>query len=74
MKKMTWGYLFALGLFAVAPVLGQTASSNPGPCATCKVTASEPGLLLQLGLGLPALGGLLILGRHRYLNRTHKSS
>jgi len=66
---------FAVVCFSLGgPIYSQNATSTPSPCAACGVKAPEPGLLMQLGLGLPALGGLLILARGRYLNRHHKQS
>jgi hypothetical protein len=61
MKKLTFAVCIALALIAIAPVRAQ----SPSPCSTCKVP--EPSLLLQLGSGLSVLGGLLVLGRKRFL-------
>ena len=73
MKKLVY-VSFVVALAVSGPVRAQnTTSTNTAPCAACSVKAPEPGLLLQLGLGLPAVGGLLILGRRRYLNRSRQS-
>ena len=62
MKKLTFAVCIALALIAIAPVHAQ----SPSPCSNCKAVP-EPSVLLQLGSGLSVLGGLLVLGRRRFL-------
>lgn len=68
-KKPTIAVALALCSITAAPVYSQ--QPTPKPCATavgCKTPVPEPNSLVLVGSGLLVIGGLLFLGRKRFVN------